>query len=75
MLLNKLGPDSDYLSVFIPGGHATVVGISESEDVQQTLDWALENDRFIVTLCHGPAALLSAGLNRSPLEGYSVSSP
>ncbi len=75
MIKNELGPDSDYLSVFIPvPGHAAVVGISESEDVQQTLDWALDNDRFIVTLCHGPAALLSAGLNRekSPLEGYSV---
>ncbi|TXO16959.1 protein deglycase HchA, partial [Staphylococcus aureus] len=74
VIKNELGPDSDYLSVFIPGGHAAVVGISESEDVQQTLDWALDNDRFIVTLCHGPAALLSAGLNRekSPLEGYSV---
>ncbi|RFD67401.1 glyoxalase III HchA [Staphylococcus pasteuri] len=71
---NELGPDSDYISLFIPGGHATVVGISESEDVQQTLDWALDYDKFIITLCHGPAALLSAGLNResSPFEGYSV---
>ncbi|MGT2610172.1 DJ-1/PfpI family protein [Staphylococcus aureus] len=52
------------------GGHAAVVGISESEDVQQTFSRALDNDRFIVTLCHGPAALLSAGLNRekSPLK-------
>ncbi len=31
------GPDSDYLSVFIPGGHAAVVGISESEDVQTNI--------------------------------------
>ncbi|MBD4416125.1 hypothetical protein GUG93_11155, partial [Xanthomonas citri pv. citri] len=44
VIKNELGPDSDYLSVFIPGGHAAVVGISESEDVQQTLDWALDND-------------------------------
>ncbi len=38
----------------------SVVGHPESEDVQQTLDWALKMYRFIVTLCHGPAALLSA---------------
>ncbi|GEQ06646.1 protein deglycase HchA [Staphylococcus gallinarum] len=71
---NDLGPDSDYLSVFIPGGHAAVVGISESKDVQKTLDWALEYDKFIITLCHGPAALLAASIDReeSPFKGYSV---
>lgn len=70
----NLGADSDYLSVFIPGGHAALIGIPDSEDVQKTLDWALENDRFIVTLCHGPAALLAASVNReqSPLAGYSI---
>lgn len=74
VIKNELGPDSDYISLFIPGGHAAVVGISESEDVQQALDWALDYDKFVITLCHGPAALLSAGLNRdkSPFEGYSV---
>lgn len=74
VIKNELGPDSDYISLFIPGGHAAVVGISESEDVQQALDWALDYDKFVITLCHGPATLLSAGLNRdkSPFEGYSV---
>ncbi|MFU0762170.1 glyoxalase III HchA [Staphylococcus pasteuri] len=71
---NELGPDSDYLSVFIPGGHAAVIGIPENENVQKTLDWALEYNKFIITLCHGPAALLSASMNRkeSPFKGYSV---
>lgn len=74
VIKNDLGSNSDYLSVFIPGGHGAVVGISESKEVQKTLDWALEYDKFIITLCHGPATLLSASMGRkeSPFKGYSV---
>lgn len=69
-----LGSDSEYLAVFIPGGHGAVVGLPKSRDVQRTLDWALSNDRYIITLCHGPAALLAASIDReeSPFKGYSV---
>ncbi|MGV0812129.1 glyoxalase III HchA [Mycolicibacterium boenickei] len=65
---------SDYLAVFIPGGHGAVVGLPASETVGQTLNWALDHGRFIITLCHGPAALLAAALgkSKSPLAGYSV---
>ncbi|WP_067975462.1 glyoxalase III HchA [Mycolicibacter icosiumassiliensis] len=71
---NELGPDSDYLAVFIPGGHGAVVGLPTSTLVEQTLDWALANDKFIITLCHGPAALLAASVSKqqSPFAGYSV---
>ncbi|OCB08201.1 protein deglycase HchA [Mycolicibacterium porcinum] len=69
-----LKPGSDYLAVFIPGGHGAVVGLPGSEAVGRTLNWALDHGRFIITLCHGPAALLAAGLGKpqSPLAGYSV---
>ncbi|MEV0672600.1 glyoxalase III HchA [Mycobacterium sp. NPDC050441] len=65
---------SDYLAVFIPGGHGAVVGLPASEAVGQALNWALDHGRFIITLCHGPAALLAAGLGKSqsPLAGYAV---
>ncbi|MER5389350.1 glyoxalase III HchA [Saccharopolyspora sp. NPDC002686] len=74
VVADELGADSDYLAVFIPGGHAAVIGLPESEAVQDTLDWALANDKFIITLCHGPAALLAASLGKqeSPFKGYSV---
>ncbi len=74
VIADDLGPDSDYLAVFIPGGHAAVVGLPSSKDVEQTLDWALANDKFIITLCHGPAALLAGALGKqeSPFKGYSV---
>lgn len=74
VVANGLGADSDYLAVFIPGGHGAVVGLPASEAVGQTLDWALANSKFVITLCHGPAALLAASLGKqeSPFKGYSV---
>ncbi|MGH3726750.1 MAG: glyoxalase III HchA [Mycobacterium sp.] len=74
VVANDLGPDSDYIAVFIPGGHGVLLGVPESEDVRTVLDWALEFDKYIITLCHGPGALLAAGLDRetSPFSGYSL---
>ncbi|MFD7462836.1 MULTISPECIES: glyoxalase III HchA [unclassified Streptomyces] len=74
VVAKELGEDSDYIAVFIPGGHGAVVGLPASEAVGQTLEWALSNDKFIITLCHGPAALLAASLSRDELlfKGYSV---
>ncbi|MFE6718469.1 glyoxalase III HchA [Streptomyces albidoflavus] len=75
VVADKLGPDSDYLAVFIPGGHGAMTGLAESEEVTETLDWALAEDRFVITLCHGPAALIAAarGKETSPFAGYSIS--
>ncbi|MEB3068774.1 glyoxalase III HchA [[Mycobacterium] vasticus] len=74
VIAGELGPDSNYLAVFIPGGHGAVVGLPTSTAVEQTLDWALDNNKFIITLCHGPAALLAASVSKpeSPFAGYSV---
>ncbi|MFD4542272.1 glyoxalase III HchA [Streptomyces bauhiniae] len=74
VVADKLGPESDYIAVFIPGGHGAVIGLAESEDVTETLDWALANDKYVITLCHGPAALLAAarGKDESPFDGYSL---
>ncbi|MGW4225643.1 glyoxalase III HchA [Streptomyces bauhiniae] len=74
VVADRLGPESDYIAVFIPGGHGAVIGLAESEDVTETLDWALANDKYVITLCHGPAALLAAarGKDKSPFDGYSL---
>jgi len=71
---NELGEDSDYLAVFIPGGHGAMHGLAESTDVQAVLDWVLAGERLIITLCHGPAALLAASIGRelSPFAGYGL---
>lgn len=64
----------DYAAVFIPGGHGAMNGLPTSPEVQRVLDFCLEHDRLIISLCHGPAAFVAAGLGRdtNPLSGYSV---
>ena len=53
-------PDPEsYAAVFIPGGHGAMLGLPEDSNVNKTLDWAHKNELFTITLCHGPAALLS----------------
>lgn len=68
--------DSPYLAVFIPGGHGVLSGIPESREVKELLNWALRDDRFIITLCHGPACLLAASVDEAkgdfPFSGYEI---
>lgn len=68
---NALGDDSDYIGVFIPGGHGALIGLPKSEAMKAVLEWAAANDKFVMTLCHGPAALLSIGRNSS-FSGYKI---
>ena len=72
VVADQLGPDSDYLAVFIPGGHGAMLKLNDSPEVAAVLNWALENDKLIITLCHGPAALLAATSKdgTSPFAGY-----
>ncbi len=69
------GPMDDYAAVLVPGGHGALNDIPESADMARALNWALENDRYIVTLCHGPACLLApaaAGGASYPFNGYEI---
>lgn len=56
---DALTPDSDWLAVFIPGGHGALIDLPDSPAMRAVLDWAAEQDRFVISICHGPAALLS----------------
>lgn len=71
-----LGLDSDYIAVFIPGGHGPLAGLPFDEDVGAVLRWALDNDRHIVSICHGPAALLACTPKVDgeafPFAGYTI---
>lgn len=68
--------DSPYLAVFVPGGHGVLARIPDSTEVKRVLKWALDADRFIITLCHGPACLLAASVDTKPedylFKGYSI---
>ncbi|MCW4354533.1 protein deglycase HchA [Hoyosella sp. YIM 151337] len=74
VIANELGPDSDYAAVFVPGGHGAMINMADDPDIGAVLTWALDSDRVVISLCHGPAAFLAArdrdGNNR--FAGYSV---
>jgi molecular chaperone Hsp31 and glyoxalase 3 len=38
-----LGEDSDYIGVFIPGGHGALIGLPESHEVKKVLQWPRTN--------------------------------
>ncbi len=66
-----LGGGSDYIGVFIPGGHGALIGLPESDAVKAVLEWAVANDKFLISLCHGPAAFLAVG-NSPVFNGYKI---
>lgn len=68
--------NAPYAAIFIPGGHGALIGLPTSTDLKAVLLWAMKTDKFVISLCHGPAALLAASLGVSPdnyvFEGYRV---
>lgn len=71
-----LTDDTDYLAVFIPGGHGALIGLPTSLELKALLYWAVAYNRHIISLCHGPAALLAAAQGESSdnylFKGYQI---
>lgn len=76
ILPEALSENSPYIAVFIPGGHGVLAGIPHSKEVKFVLNWALNQDKHIITLCHGPASLLAASVDEKaedyPFKGYEI---
>lgn len=74
VVANRLGADSPYAAVFVPGGHGATLGLPGSLDVKKALAWAIGSDRHLISICHGPAAFLSLAIDANPddfpLRGY-----
>lgn len=51
---------ADYDAVFVPGGHAPMVDLFQDHDMGRLLADAVAADKIVASVCHGPAALLSA---------------
>jgi len=72
---NKLNQDSNYIALFLPGGHGSMVGLPEDENVGQLLRWIEASDRYLVAVCHGPAAMIATAKNNdkpNPYKGYKM---
>lgn len=75
---NSMHDSSDYVAVFIPGGHGAMLGLPENKDLGKVLHWSHDNDLFVLAICHGPAALLAASIGDDKdsfiYNGYKIAS-
>lgn len=63
----------EYSAVFIPGGHGAMINLPQNESLGKLLHEAHDRAMPTVTLCHGPATLLSTKANDHKsfaYEGY-----
>ena len=60
---NSLHDSTDYVAVFIPGGHGAMLGLPENKDLNKLIHWSHNSDMHMLAICHGPAALLAAGFD------------
>jgi D-lactate dehydratase / protein deglycase len=70
-----LNQDSRYVALFLPGGHGAMVGLPDDENVGTLIRWVRDTDRYLVAVCHGPAALLATRKNGDgphPYAGYEL---
>lgn len=69
--------ETPYIGVFIPGGHGVLNDIPFSPQVGNVLRWAHDNQRFFISLCHGPASMLAADVGKPDgskfiYDGYKI---
>ena len=62
--------DTPYIGVFIPGGHGVLNDVPFSQIVGDILRWANSNDRYYISLCHGPASMLAANVGKPEGSKY-----
>ena len=77
MSLQEIAKDENamasYACVVIPGGHGAMLGLPDNKDVCKILNHFIEKDKYVASICHGPAALLSLPDNGSfPYKGYKI---
>jgi len=75
---NTMNESSDYVAIFIPGGHGAMLGLPENKDLNKLINWSYNKDMFTLAICHGPAALLAASLDSDNdafvYKGYKIAS-
>jgi molecular chaperone Hsp31 and glyoxalase 3 len=71
---NALNQDSDYIALFLPGGHGSMVGLPDDENVGKLIRWIETSDRYLIAVCHGPAAMIARDNEGAPnpYKGYKM---
>mmetsp|Transcript_17269 Transcript_17269/g.24945 ORF Transcript_17269/g.24945 Transcript_17269/m.24945 type:complete len:285 (-) Transcript_17269:211-1065(-) len=62
----------NYVAIFVPGGHGAMVGLPMDANVGKLINFVKDTDRYLMSICHGPAALLAAKEDPHPYKGYKI---
>ncbi|MBW2962615.1 glyoxalase III HchA [Mesonia aestuariivivens] len=65
---NEMNSNTSYVAVFLPGGHGAMLGLPTNEDLNKLIHWSENKDLLMLSICHGPAALLAANINTNKNE-------
>ena len=73
---NSMSQSSDYIAIYIPGGHGAMLGLADNKDLSKLIHWSHKKNLFMMAISHGPAALLAASLNNDKAsfiyKGYKI---
>ena len=73
---NSMHDSTDYLAVYLPGGHGAMLGLPENKDLNKLIHWSHNNDMHMLAICHGPASLLAANIDGDKdsfiYQGYKI---
>lgn len=75
---HNMQSDCEYVAVFIPGGHGALIALPFNEDLKKVIQWVKKEDKYMLAICHGPAALLAGAIHEDPenypYKGYKMKS-
>ncbi len=73
---NNLQSETEYVAVFLPGGHGAMLGLPQNDKLKKVIQWTLEENKHMLAICHGPAALLAGAHHENPKDfpykGYKI---
>lgn len=71
---HQLNDTSNYIALFLPGGHGAMVGLPEDKNVAKLISWIEKSNRYLVAVCHGPAAMIAKENKNepNPYKGYKM---
>ena len=61
-----------YVAVFTPGGQGAMLGLPEDESLGKLIRYIKDKDRYLMSVCHGPASFLAAKGKPHPYAGYKI---
>lgn len=62
----------DYVAVFAPGGQGAMLGLPDDENFGKLIQYIKKKDRYLLSVCHGPASFLAAKSKPHPYAGYKI---